>query len=184
LRSALAASGSVAGRVRFHPRTGFTAYREYRLYRRDPRLRFRGRVHETIVPEINRLVAADGATVLDCDLTIDHVGYDGPQTHKADRYLRLLAQATETDPERVYLWWHRGCIHRELGQIAEAEEAWRRGLALAEAKGRHTMAMTACAMSNSSSSISRAAATRRRSLTPLGRYDRRTISCNGWRQNR
>lgn len=137
LRSALSAPGSIAARIRFHPRTGFTAYREYRLYRRDSRLRFDGRVHETMLPRIRRLVAAEGATILDCDLTIDHIGYDGPQTHKAERYLRLLAQATEADPERVYLWWHLGCIHRELGRLDEAERCWRHGLALARAKGRH-----------------------------------------------
>jgi tetratricopeptide (TPR) repeat protein len=136
LRSALSEPEAIAARVRFHPRTGFTAYREYRLHRRDPRLRFQGRVHETMVPLIRRL-AAEGATVLDCDLTIDHVGYDGPQTHKAERYLPLLAQAIQADPERVYLWWHRGCILRELGRIDEAQANWRRGLDLARAKGRH-----------------------------------------------
>jgi tetratricopeptide (TPR) repeat protein len=136
LRSALGEPDAIAGRVRFHPRTGFTAYPEYRLYRRDPRLRFQGRVHETMVPQIRRL-AAEGASVLDCDLTIDHVGYDGPQTHKAEHYLRLLEQATLADPERVYLWWHRGSIHRELGQIDQAEASWRHGLDLARAKGRH-----------------------------------------------
>ena len=138
LRSALSESRTRSPREwSFRPRTGFTAYREYRLYRRDPRLRFRGCVHETMLPEVHRLVAEEGATIVDCDLTIDHVGYDGPQTHKADRYLRLLAQATKADPKRVYLWWHRGCIHRELGEIDEAEASWRRGLALARAKGRH-----------------------------------------------
>jgi tetratricopeptide (TPR) repeat protein len=137
LRAALGTPGSIAARVRFRPRTGFTAYPEYRLYRRDPRLRFDGRVHETMVPRIKRLVADEGATVVDCDLTMDHVGYDGPQTHKAERYLRLLTQAVERDPERVYLWWHRGAIHHELGQADEAEASWRHGMALAEAKGPH-----------------------------------------------
>lgn len=131
LRSALSAPAGVAGRVRFHPRTGFTAYREYRLYRRAPGLRFKGRVHETMLPEVHRRVAEEGATIIDCDLTLDHVGYDGPQTHKAERYLGLLARAIETDPRRVYLWWHRGCVHHELGQEGEAEACWRHGLALA-----------------------------------------------------
>lgn len=137
LRSMLSAPDGVAARVRFHPRTGFTAYREYRLYRRDPRLRFEGRVHETMLPRINRLVAAEGAAILDCDLTIDHVGYDGPQTHKSERYLRLLTAAIKTDPTRVYLWWHLGCVHHEDGRVDEAEACWRHGLGLARAKGRH-----------------------------------------------
>ncbi len=143
LRSALSGPNGVAARVRFHPRTGFTAYREYRLHRRDPRLRFDGRVHETMVPRIQRL-ATDGAAVIDCDLTIDHVGYDGPQTHKAERYLGLLAQATEADPERVYLWWHRGCIYHELGRIDEAEASWRHGLALVREKGPRNNSDSLC----------------------------------------
>ena len=134
LRAALSPPDNIAARVRFHPRTGFTAYREYRLHHRDPRLRYDGRVHETMVPRIKQLTAEGGA-VIDCDLTIDHVGYDGPQTHKAERYLGLLAQATQADPERVYLWWHRGCIHHELGRLDEAEASWRRGLALVRDKG-------------------------------------------------
>jgi tetratricopeptide (TPR) repeat protein len=135
-RAALSASGAIAATVRFYPRTGFTAYREYRLFRRDPRLRFDGVVHESILPAMSRLVAAEGATLLDCDLTIDHIGYDGPQTHKSDRYLRLLGDATKQSPERVYLWWHLGCVHRDLGQIEQAETHWRHGAALAQAKGR------------------------------------------------
>ena len=135
LRTALSTPGAVAATVRFYPRTGFTAYRECRLYRRDPRLRFEGVVHESMLPSIRRLIAAEGGYVLDCDLTIDHVGYDGPQTHKADHYLRLLARATESNPERVYLWWHLGSVHRDLGRIGDAETCWRRGLALARARG-------------------------------------------------
>ena len=135
LHAALNAPGAVAATVRFYPRTGFTAYRECRLYRRDPRLRFEGVVHEGMFPSIRRVIAAEGGHILDCDLTIDHVGYDGPQTHKAERYLRLLERATEGDPERVYLWWHLGTIHRDLGRIDEAEACWRRGLSLASARG-------------------------------------------------
>jgi len=135
LQTALSAPETVAATVLFHPRTGFTAYRECRLYRRDPRLRFEGVVHESLFPAIRRLIATEGGRILDCDLTIDHVGYDGPQTHKAERYLRLLARATESNPERIYLWWHLGSVYRDLGQIDEAEACWRRGLALARARG-------------------------------------------------
>jgi glycosyltransferase involved in cell wall biosynthesis len=135
LQAALSTPGAVAATVRFYPRSGYTAYRECRLYRRDPRLRFEGVVHESMFPSIRRLIAAEGGHMLDCDLTIDHLGYDGPQTHKAERYLRLLAHATEGNPERIYLWWHLGSIHRDLGRIGEAETCWRRGLALARERG-------------------------------------------------
>lgn len=134
VRAALTDPGAVSATVRFHPRTGFTAYPEYRLYRRDPRLRFEGVVHETMLPSVFRLIEEDGATLLETDLAIEHVGYDGPQTHKAERYVGLLSKATKRDPERVYLWWHLGCIESELGHVAAAETHWRHGAALAVAQ--------------------------------------------------
>jgi Glycosyl transferase family 2/Tetratricopeptide repeat len=136
VHSALSDPHAIAATVRFHPRTGFTAYREYRLFRRDSRIRFEGVVHETMHPAIKRIVAAEGMRIVDCDLTIDHIGYDGPQTHKSERYLRQLTRAIEDKPERIYLWWHMGSIHRDLGRIDEAESCWRRGLLLARGRGR------------------------------------------------
>jgi hypothetical protein len=132
VRGALSVPGAIAATVRFRPRTGYTAYRDCPLYRRDPRSRFEGVVYESMLPAVRRLIAAEeGAVMLDSSLTIDHVGYDAPRTHKSERYLRLLARATESDPERIYLWWHPGSIHRDLGRIDKAEACWRRGLALA-----------------------------------------------------
>jgi tetratricopeptide (TPR) repeat protein len=143
-RAALNDPRALAARVRFYPRSGFTAYPEYRLFRRDPRLRFKGVVHETMLPEIKRLTATESGTILNCDTTIDHVGYDGPQTHKTERYLKLLKQALASNPERVYLWWHLGCVLRDLGQIAEAETCWRHGAALAVTEGRRSADATVC----------------------------------------
>jgi len=135
IEAALSIPGAIAATVRFHPRSGFTAYRERRLYRRDPRLRFEGVVHETMLPAIERLIKAEAGCVVDCELTIDHIGYDQPQTHKSERYLHLLTRAIEDSPDRIYLWWHLGSIRRELGQIEVAEACWRHGSLLAEARG-------------------------------------------------
>ena len=60
-------------------------------------------------------------------LTIDHLGYDGDQSHKAERNLRLLSKQVQADPDRIYLWWHLGSVYRDLGGAAEAEAAWSRG---------------------------------------------------------
>jgi glycosyltransferase involved in cell wall biosynthesis len=143
-RAALEDPGALAARVRFYPRSGFTAYPEHRLFRRHPHIRFKGIVHETMLPALNRLIAAGGATILDCDLTIDHVGYDGPQTHKTGRYLKLLEEALKCDPERLYLWWHLGCVHRDLGQIDRAETYWREGAARALAGERPSADASQC----------------------------------------
>jgi len=131
LAAIFAEPAAVALRVRFYPRTGHTAYPEYRLFRRDPRIRFTGVVHETMLPGVRRVAAADGMHIGQCALTIDHVGYDGPQLHKSGRYLALLAAQLKAAPARIYLWWHLGAVHHELGHLDEAEAAWRCGVALA-----------------------------------------------------
>jgi tetratricopeptide (TPR) repeat protein len=123
--------GLCACTVRFHARTGFTAYPEHRLFRRDPRIRFRSAIHETIMPDLNRIIVAGQGRVGSSRLTIDHLGYDGDQSHKTERNLRLLRKQLQVDPERVYLWWHLGTIYRDLGRLAEAEAAWLQGTGVA-----------------------------------------------------
>lgn len=120
--------------VRFHQRTGFTAYPEYRLFRRDDRIRFEGVMHETILPSVMRMVEDDGRRIGSSQLTIDHLGYDGDQTHKLQRNLHLLQKELECDPARRYLWWHLGTVYRDLGRSADAEAAWRTGIEIAESK--------------------------------------------------
>jgi hypothetical protein len=131
VEAALAEPGLCACTVLFHPRTGFTAYPEYRLFRRDPRIRFRSAIHETILPDLQRLVAAGDGRIGFSPLTIDHLGYDGDQSHKIGRNLRLLERQVLEDPERIYLWWHLGCIHHAVGEIAKAEAAWWQGVGIA-----------------------------------------------------
>ena len=131
LERELADSSLCVATVRFHPRTGFTAYPEHRLFRRDPRIRFRGAIHETIMPDIARIVAAGEGRRRSLELTIDHLGYDGDQSHKLDRKLRLLEKEVTVDPGRAYLWWHIGTVYSALGRIAEAEAAWLRGVEIA-----------------------------------------------------
>jgi tetratricopeptide (TPR) repeat protein len=116
-----------ACQVRFYPRTGCTAYPEHRLFRRDRQIRFRSAIHETILPDLDRIVAAGRGRIGSTRLTIDHLGYDGDQSHKAERNLGLLAKQVKADPDRIYLWWHLGSVYRDLGRLAEAEAAWLRG---------------------------------------------------------
>ena len=37
----------------FRPAVGYTQYREYRLFRKRPDLRFRGIIHESLVPDLD-----------------------------------------------------------------------------------------------------------------------------------
>jgi len=135
LERELADSRLCAAMVRFYPRTGFTAYRELRLFRRDPAIRFRGAMHETVVPDIERIIASGQGVRGNSELTIDHIGYDGDQSHKTERNLRLLIKELQVQPGRAYLWWHLGAIYRDLDRIADAEAAWLQGIEIARRSG-------------------------------------------------
>jgi glycosyltransferase involved in cell wall biosynthesis len=120
----LANTGKVAFTVRFHPLTGYTAYREYRIFRNDPRIRFDGVIHETIVPSLRKVAEEEGLEIGTLDITIDHIGYDTDQTRKHIRNLPMLKRQLKRDPKRIYLWWHLGYVLKALGDLEGAESAW------------------------------------------------------------
>jgi tetratricopeptide (TPR) repeat protein len=133
LKNLLPGSKAAAAQIRFYPRLDTTAYAEYRLFRRDPRIRFTGSMHETVLPGIRRVCAEDGRVVEEnFDITITHYGYEGDQSAKHARNLPLLEKAIETDPDRVYLRYHLGVILFQIGRRAEAELSLLKGLALAD----------------------------------------------------
>ncbi len=126
------APAALAQFVRFRPKTGYTRYREARLFRNDPRLRFAGQIHETMTPVLRDISVREGLPILASLVEIDHLGYDGDQTAKHARNLPLLERATRKEPGRVYYWHHLAETLAALGRPAEALEAAARGLAAAE----------------------------------------------------
>ena len=57
----IVADKSKAGwRLRFYPRVGWTPYAELRLFRNDPRIRFRGVIHERMHDGVNAVCRSDG----------------------------------------------------------------------------------------------------------------------------
>lgn len=123
---------AIAGFVRFRPKTGYTRYREWRLFRRDPRIRFAGKIHETMVPTIREVSLHEGLPVVQTAVEIDHLGYDGDQSHKHARNLPLLQAAVSADPDRAFLWYHFTETLTAIGRVKEAEAAAAEGLASAE----------------------------------------------------
>ena len=123
------ADGAVALRVWFQDRPDFTPYREYRLWRNRPDIRFVGRMHETPIADLERIVADEGAEIRDTDVVrFRHDGYEGDQTAKHLRNLPLLEQRVRELPERVYLWNHLGRVRSALGDDDGALEAWQTGV--------------------------------------------------------
>jgi tetratricopeptide (TPR) repeat protein len=136
-RAAIAATRDcVALLPRFVPIVGHTPYYEYRLWRNLSEIRFRGGIHETPVPDIERVADRDGLRVEPFDLlTIDHFGYEGDQSAKRARDEPMLLAEIERLPERTYLYDHLARVYAAAGDSARAIATWRRGMEVARARG-------------------------------------------------
>lgn len=130
--SLLADPACICYTVRFRPISGFTRYREYRLFRRRPDLRFRGSVHESLIPDIDTLLARGWAQG-DSPMALDHHGYDGDMRRKHARNLPLLRARLERDPMHVYSWDQLGLTLLGLNDPEGAETTWRHAIEITRA---------------------------------------------------
>jgi glycosyltransferase involved in cell wall biosynthesis len=135
LRAQLSNPSNVAHYVLLHPRPGFTPYWELRLFRNDPRIRFRGIIHENIWPGIHDYRKTKGGRIGRSGLVFDHEGYEGDQGHKHLRNLPLLRKALRKEPDRVFSWCHLATIYLALGKDRSAEKAWKAGLDVVKKTG-------------------------------------------------
>jgi tetratricopeptide (TPR) repeat protein len=124
----------VAFRLLLRPWIGATPYREYRLWRNDPRIRFEGVIHEKVVPAIHAVADADHRPIGRCDLLLNHVGYEGDQTRKHHRNLPLLRRQVQTDPGNLFNWHHLFRVLSGLGRQAEGEQVLLHAIEVARAK--------------------------------------------------
>ena len=95
-----------------------TVLEQGRLFRHDPRVRWQYRVHEQIVPAIERL----GGATHRSDAVVRHVGYGDPVQRRAklQRDLRLLALDNAELPDDPLTLFHLGWTHWLLGDAAAA----------------------------------------------------------------
>ena len=136
----LADESAVCHTVLFRPQQGYTRYREYRIFRNDPRIRFQGAIHETMVPALHQVAAEDGLRIVPSPLGIEHVGYDGDQQRKHLRNLPLLRARLGENPQHVFSWHHLGRVLEALGDADGAAEAWRRGIEVVRSRPATTTA--------------------------------------------
>jgi glycosyltransferase involved in cell wall biosynthesis len=130
-----AAHDHVAFRVRFIPRVDWTPYREFRLWRHRPDIRFVGVIHESMVPAIDAVGLRESLLISDLDmLIIEHLGYEGDQHHKHARNEPMLREAITANPERTYLYDHLARIYEDLGDDERARATWRSGIEAARAR--------------------------------------------------
>jgi glycosyltransferase involved in cell wall biosynthesis len=119
-RSLLEGAREIAFRLLLKPDSHSTPYREHRLWRNDPRIRFEGRIHEKVTPAISRTSRMDRRPVGDCDLLLEHIGYEGDQTHKHRRNLPLLRAQLAQEPDNLF---NRHHLARVLSGLGEDDEA-------------------------------------------------------------
>jgi tetratricopeptide (TPR) repeat protein len=130
----LAGVPEVAFRLLLRPWTGATPYREYRLWRNDPRIRFEGVIHEKVVPAIHAVADADHRPIGVCDLLLTHVGYEGDQTRKHHRNLPLLRRQVRVEPGNVFNWHHLARVLAGLGHHRQSERVLRHAIEVTRAK--------------------------------------------------
>jgi tetratricopeptide (TPR) repeat protein len=133
VESLLVDADVVAFRLLLRPRLNATPYREFRLWRNDPRIRFEGVIHEKVVPAIQRVAETDGRAIGNADLMLQHLGYEGDQTRKHLRNLPLLRRQLEIEPGNLFAWNHLGRVLEALGEADEAEHALVRAIETARA---------------------------------------------------
>ncbi len=126
----------LAGMVPFVPRVGWTPYLEYRLWRSRPDVRFRGAMHETIIPALAAVARDEGLAIEAWDhVTIDHLGYEGDQSHKRERDEPMLLAAIAEQPTRSFLYDHLARVYEGAGELERAVATWTSGIAAARARG-------------------------------------------------
>jgi hypothetical protein len=125
--------GKVAWKLRFCPRIDWTPYAELRLFRNDPRIRFQGVIHERMHEGVEHVAISDRLEIGQCNLMLQHVGYEDDQAHKNPRNIPLLRANLTHDPDHVYSWWHLGESLRLAGDVHGAIAAWTQGVAVARA---------------------------------------------------
>jgi tetratricopeptide (TPR) repeat protein len=123
--------------VQFRPQAGYTRYREYRLFRNRPDVRFRGVIHESFLPDLDRALARERGRIAQSDVALVHLGYDGDLKAKHRRNRPLLEARLAAEPDHVYSRDHLGVTLLALGDEAGAEAAFRRAALSASGRARN-----------------------------------------------
>lgn len=101
--------------------TGATTFRlldQVRVFRNLPEIRWDYRIHEQILPAVNRA----GGAVRWADVVIDHVGYQdaGARKSKLQRNLRLLEMEYAERPHDGFTLFNLGWTLLDLGRVEDA----------------------------------------------------------------
>jgi glycosyltransferase involved in cell wall biosynthesis/tetratricopeptide (TPR) repeat protein len=133
----------VAFRLLLRPDSHSTPYREHRLWRNDQRIRFVGKIHEKVTPAIAAVSRHDRRPIGDCELLLEHLGYEGDQSHKHRRNLPLLRAQLEREPDNLFNRHHLARVLNGLGECEEALNVLADAVELARRRTRDTLGVLA-----------------------------------------
>jgi GT2 family glycosyltransferase/tetratricopeptide (TPR) repeat protein/2-polyprenyl-3-methyl-5-hydroxy-6-metoxy-1,4-benzoquinol methylase len=114
----------------------YTAVDHVKLFRNLPELRFEGRVHEQILPAINRL----GGSVAWTDIFVVHSGSDQSlegQAKKLYRDLKLLILESAERSDHPFTLFNLGMTYLEMKRLDEAARCLDRSIAVAAPQESH-----------------------------------------------
>lgn len=111
-------------------KSSFRLLDQVRIFRNLPEIRWDYRIHEQILPSVNKA----GGTVRWTDVVVDHVGYQDQslRMRKLERNLRLLQMDDADRPDDSFTLFNFGWTMLDLGMTAEALPRLQRSLATAK----------------------------------------------------
>ncbi len=87
-----------------------------RLFKRHPKIRFEGAIHEQVADSIRAL----GLCIEQSECEIYHEGYKNVGPHKTERNADLLRQELRDKPDDVWATYHLGLTDFSAGHLKEA----------------------------------------------------------------
>lgn len=91
-----------------------------RLFRNDPRIRFRGKIHELVEPSMSEA----GLLIQDTDIPIHHYGMircEQRSNQKMSLYAELEEKRARENPQDVKLLVRAAFLYKEIGQFDKAD---------------------------------------------------------------
>jgi glycosyltransferase involved in cell wall biosynthesis len=110
------------------PKKGLTPRHAIRIFRNDPRIRYRGIIHENIISGLNQAISESGGEIGTLPCVFDHFGYERKRVQKHHRNFPLLLSALKKNPGNTHILRHLGLTYKRLNQIPQAEETWRKAI--------------------------------------------------------
>ncbi len=118
------------------PKKGLTPRHAIRIFRNDPRIRYRGIIHENIISGLNLAISESGGEIGTLPCVFDHFGYERKRVKKHHRDFPLLLSDLKINPENTHILRHLGLVYKHLNQIPQAEETWRKAIDIIRLKER------------------------------------------------